>query len=221
MFMPQAQPHTRNAPGTTRRARIDKENAGAFPSKTPSRAPLGKAGPSGRALGARTVDRNVQVQQPSEDIAPKRLFQDEGKKEKKVPLRLKTPGPSHMKTPGPRHMRTPAPLIYHDEPPVPLPSAQRTRRRSRASLQTPPHEDADISLDSILEAEVEQIEIVAEDDFELEYAAPTAVDRPCNHHDEQIGDWGQSHHSHTTRHSYGCCPSDELVSGPRATPVGD
>ncbi|BEI90099.1 uncharacterized protein CcaverHIS019_0301690 [Cutaneotrichosporon cavernicola] len=178
MFMPQAQPHTRNAPGTTRRARLDKENAGALPSKTPSRAPLGKAGPSGRALGARTVDRNVQVQQPSEDIAPKRLFQDEGKKEKKVPLRLKTPGPSHMKTPGPRHMRTPAPLIYHDEPPVPLPSAQRTRRRSRASLQTPPHEDADISLDSILEAEVEQIEIVAEDDFELEYAAPTAVDRP-------------------------------------------
>ncbi|GMK58128.1 hypothetical protein CspeluHIS016_0501600 [Cutaneotrichosporon spelunceum] len=185
MFMPQAQPYTRNAPGTTRRARLDKENAGALPSKTPSRAPLGKAGPSGRALGARTVDRNVQVQQPSEDIAPKRLFQDEGKKEKKAPLRLKTPGPGHMKTPGPRmktpaprHMRTPAPLIYHDEQPVPLPSAQRTRRRSRASLQTPPHEDADVSLDSILEAEVEQVEIVAEDDFELEYAAPTAADRP-------------------------------------------
>jgi hypothetical protein len=191
MFMPQAQPHlarSHGAPGTARRARVgDKENAGALPSKTPSRAPLGKAGPSGRALGARTVDRNVQTQKPSEDIAPKRLFQDD-KKSQKAPLRLKTPGPRGMKTPGPRHMRTPAPLIYHDEPtPAPLPSAQRTRRRNRSSLQSPPHEDPDMSLDSILEVAIEPLEeVAAEDDYELEYAPLTAVDRPYE------PDWAES-----------------------------
>ncbi|CAK9783707.1 hypothetical protein CC85DRAFT_302339 [Cutaneotrichosporon oleaginosum] len=191
MFMPQAQPHlsrSHGPPGTARRARVgDKENAGALPSKTPSRAPLGKAGPSGRALGARTVDRNVQTQKPSEEIAPKRLFQNDEKKSQKAPLRLKTPGP-RMKTPGPRaHMRTPAPQIYHDEPtPAPLPSAQRTRRRSRASLQSPP-EDADMSLDSILEVAVEVVpELAEEDDYELEYAPPTAIDRPY------VPEWAES-----------------------------
>lgn len=74
MFMPQSQPHqlgrSYGAPGTARRGARDKENAGALPSKTPVRAPLGKAGPStGRALGARTMDRNIlATQQPSEDI---------------------------------------------------------------------------------------------------------------------------------------------------------
>lgn len=137
--------------------------------------------------------------------APKRLFQNvEGKSQKSEkaggssqPLRAKTPGPNHaIKTPAPRHhLRTPGPQmrLYHDptEPaPTPLPSAQRTRRRSRASLQSPPAhlDDADMSLDSILEADVD-VEAAApsmEDDFELEYAPPTAIDRPY------VPDWADT-----------------------------
>lgn len=60
MFFPQTQSHhlsrSYGAPGTARRGGRDKENAGVLPSKTPVRAPLGKAAASttGRALGAKT-----------------------------------------------------------------------------------------------------------------------------------------------------------------------
>ncbi|EJT47724.1 hypothetical protein A1Q1_03410 [Trichosporon asahii var. asahii CBS 2479] len=178
MFMPQSQPHhsrSYGAPSTVRR-RGDKENAGALPSKTPSRNALKQvAGPStGRMLGKATIDRNILAPKsdappPNDDIKPKRLFANV-----QPPASTTRPvKPRSVKTPA--HAKTPAP--YRDlepEPqPTPLPSAQRTRRRSRNSLvRTPDHQwDQELSLDSIAEVELEPAAAPAvESDYELEYA---------------------------------------------------
>lgn len=107
---------------------------------------------------------------------PKRLFQNT------KPVQASA-GPSKSnKTPG-RNLRTPAPRRAEAPSPAPLPSAQRTRRRSRSSLQqaTPPAWEEEVSLDSILEADIEVAPLPAlQEDTELEpeTAGPTAIDRP-------------------------------------------
>lgn len=176
--MPQSQPHhsrSYGAPSTVRR-RGDKENAGALPSKTPSRNALKQvAGPStGRMLGKATIDRNILAPKsdappPNDDIKPKRLFANV-----QPPASTTRPvKPRSVKTPA--HAKTPAPYrdVEPEPQPTPLPSAQRTRRRSRNSLvRTPEHHwDQELSLDSIAEVELEPAPTpTVESDYELEYA---------------------------------------------------
>lgn len=102
-----------------------------------------------------------------------------------------------MKTPAPNRqaLRTPAPQRLAGPSPLPLPSAQRTRRRSRSSLSSqtshhtpdqsyatpgPAHRwEEELSLDSIVEAEVEvAAETGDNSDYELEYAPPKAKEIP-------------------------------------------
>ncbi|KAL1410145.1 hypothetical protein Q8F55_004148 [Vanrija albida] len=217
MFAHAPAPHLARPPATARRGPVgrDKENAGVhLPAKTPMRAPLGgggapfkpgTAGPS-RILGGKTVERNVLAPKgsgsaPIEEIEPKRLFQVT-----KTPAPAPQPQRAH-RTPAPQRqntLRTPAPA--RGEPigpsPVPLPSAQRTRRRSRSRLSlasagpgTPDmsfhknHQwDQEVSLDSILEADVEgaQLAEILEYYGEDEYAMPTAKDMPY------VPEWAES-----------------------------
>lgn len=186
MFMPQSQPHhsrSYGAPSTVRR-RGDKENAGALPSKTPSRNALKQvAGPStGRMLGKATIDRNVLAPKsdappPNDDIKPKRLFANV-----QPPASTTRPvKPRTVKTPA--HAKTPAPYrdVEPEPQPTPLPSAQRMRRRSRNSLnRTPEHQwDQELSLDSIAEVELEPaIPPAIESDYELEYAPSPVKEVP-------------------------------------------
>lgn len=185
MFMPQSQPHhgrSYGAPSTVRR-RGDKENAGALPSKTPSRNALKQvAGPStGRMLG-KTIDRNVLAPKsdappPNDDIKPKRLFANV----QAPPSTTRPVKPRSVKTPA--HAKTPAPYrdVEPEPQPTPLPSAQRMRRRSRNSLvRTPEHQwDQELSLDSIAEVELEPAAAPSpESDYELEYAPSPVKDVP-------------------------------------------
>ncbi|WWC99036.1 hypothetical protein V866_005930 [Kwoniella sp. B9012] len=152
-------------PVTTKR-NTNKENAGALPSKTPSRAgkPMmgGGLGAGMRmGLGVKTEvrDRNVLVQQQqhqgggkgkgkeSEDIGPKRLFgHGPSKSTTSIP-----PSKSLSSMPHIQLTKTPAPLrkkqhsfqalrtpapSFQEPAPTPLPSATRQRRRSRQSLST-------------------------------------------------------------------------------------
>lgn len=213
---------------TTSRKNVNKENAGALPSKTPSRAGkmLVPSTSMRVGLGVKSTVKDGNVQQQSsrdgngkgndEGIGtfsrciindtnpclsfsePKRLFTSHpgssktGLPPSKSLSQLPSINSYPSRTPAARprqalNLRTPAPVA---EPPTPLPSASRTRRRSRQSLtplrQAPgPAEfktpapsgkwDEDISLGSI---EVELAEVVEVDegdaDEEVEYMPPPA-----------------------------------------------
>ncbi|KAK4686774.1 hypothetical protein P7C73_g3343, partial [Tremellales sp. Uapishka_1] len=210
---------------TTSKKNLNKENAHGLPSKTPSRAGpsegpikmgLGNGPPTGirMGLGAKTVgrDKNVMIEtnqlggkgkgKEGEDIAPKRLFQSTSKQLPSsksfgsfplIPSQRLPPSTSisrNLRTPGPVH-------VIEQSAPTPLPSAGRTRRRSRHSI-TPiksvePSEsfltpgpsgrfddehNNSLEIDAVVGlGEVAEVEEVGSED-ELEYMPPRAIELP-------------------------------------------
>ncbi|WVN87239.1 uncharacterized protein L203_102416 [Cryptococcus depauperatus CBS 7841] len=145
---------------TTSKKNVNKENAHALPSKTPSRTsgkPQVAAPQSMRVgLGIKTEGRDHNMLQSQlgggkgkvkemDDIEPKRLFANVSKgnapPSNSFPSMSSIP-PLQARTPGPRRtallptLRTPAPSLrlLVNPAPTPLPSATRARRRSRQSL---------------------------------------------------------------------------------------
>ncbi|OWZ65365.1 hypothetical protein AYX15_03088 [Cryptococcus neoformans] len=211
---------------TTSKKNVNKENDHALPSKTPSRMSgkqlIGPATGMRMGLGVKTEgrDRNVLQQQVEgkakgrevDEIEPKRLFVNSSKDS--IPpsksLSSMPPIPSlPTRTPAPRRnapsqsqtLRTPAPTLKFAEPqPTPLPSAARTRRRSRQSLSNTPGK-GDLGLDkqrgqqfvtpapvkweeelSLGSVEVEHLEgleeLEEEEDGEPEYMPPPVQELP-------------------------------------------
>ncbi|ORY27629.1 hypothetical protein BCR39DRAFT_537497 [Naematelia encephala] len=167
MFAPASThlPRTYSHAQTTGRKNLNKENAGALPSKTPSRAP-GKLVPSTATrigLGVKTVERDRNVDAPhldgrgkgkgrdEDEIEPKRLFASTSKsippskslsQLAHIPNTHRTPAPTRRQPPSTtvKHtLRTPAPgpLIPESATATPLPSATRHRRRSSRQSLTP------------------------------------------------------------------------------------
>ena len=176
---------------TTGRKNLNKENAGAYPTKTPSRTKSVIPSTSLRmGLGVKSAVKDGNVMQSfegkgkgkEEQIEPKRLFTSNIKTSLPPSKSLgslqviqkgnKTPGPVRQNT-----LRTPAP----QPAPTPLPSASRTRRRSRQSLtpikpvefKTPAPSgqrwEEEVSMGSIeLGAELDEVVEMDEPDMDLE-----------------------------------------------------
>ncbi|WVQ92191.1 hypothetical protein IAS59_005999 [Cryptococcus gattii] len=211
---------------TTSKKNVNKENAHALPSKTPSRIGgkqlIGPATGIRMGLGVKTEgrDRNVLQKQiegkgkglEMDEIEPKRLFVNSSKDS--IPssksLASMPPIPSlPTRTPAPRRnipsqsqtLRTPAPTLkFAETQPTPLPSASRTRRRSRQSLSSTPDKgylssdkqkgqqfvtpapvrwEEELSLGSVEVEHLEGVkELEEEDDGELEYMPPPVQELP-------------------------------------------